>query len=169
MAIVGLLPSIYLYPYHHFWFLQALFVVFLLLVALEAMGALATLRRYCLVLGVSIACFLLLPDQGHFFFSLPQAVYILPFFLLGVGANRYQNYLLSNLRLCVPRWFCWGWVYKACIRLSILRTPFTGEQRSRWPLAWPPIWPSLPGYLNPDCYSSLAATLFAYTSIILFS
>jgi peptidoglycan/LPS O-acetylase OafA/YrhL len=96
LAFLAQLPSVYLYPYHHFWFLQALFVVFLLLIVLEALHALATLRRYLWVLAAAVAGFLLVPDRGHFFFSLPQAVYILPFFLLGVGANRYQSFMLSR-------------------------------------------------------------------------
>ena len=34
-SVVAKLPSVYLYPYHHFWFLQALFLAFLALIVLE--------------------------------------------------------------------------------------------------------------------------------------
>ena len=91
MAAAAQLPSIYLYPYHQFWFIQALYADFLLLIALESVDALATLPRYCAVLGAAIAAYLLVPDQSDYFFSLPQAIYILPFFLLGIGANRYRD------------------------------------------------------------------------------
>ncbi len=95
LAMLANLPAIYLYPYHHFWFLQALFVVFLVLIVLEGFGALATLPRYLSVMAVAAAAFLLVPDSSNVLFSLAQAVYIWPFFLLGVGANRYREVLLS--------------------------------------------------------------------------
>ena len=108
-SVVAKLPSVYLYPYHHFWFLQALFLAFLALIVLEGAGAVATLPRFFAVLSVAVAGFLLVPDLSHVLFSLPQAVYIFPFFLLGVGANRYRQVLLSRpVRLACLALFLMG-------------------------------------------------------------
>ena len=95
-AALGQLLPLYVYPYKHFWFLQALFAVFLLLIALESMRALATFPRYLAVLVATVCGFLLVPDLERCFFSLTNATYILPFFLLGLGVNRYRQVFFSH-------------------------------------------------------------------------
>jgi glucans biosynthesis protein C len=96
MAAIRGLPLLYIYPYKHFWFLQALFAVFLVLIALETTDALATVPRYLAVLAVAITGFVLVPDLEHCFFSLTNATFILPFFLLGLGVNRYRRVFFSD-------------------------------------------------------------------------
>ena len=96
MAAIRGLPFLYIFPYKHFWFLQALFAVFLVLIVLETTNALATLPRYLAVLAVAVAGFLVVPDMEHCFFSLTNATFILPFFLLGLGVNRYRSVFFSD-------------------------------------------------------------------------
>jgi glucan biosynthesis protein C len=98
---------IYLFPYVHFWFLQAIILVFALVVALESLQLLANIRRYAIVLAIAMALHLYMPRQNDAtsLFSAAQAIYLAPFFLLGLGANRFRAVLLQPV--CI-------WVSFAC-------------------------------------------------------
>jgi peptidoglycan/LPS O-acetylase OafA/YrhL len=82
------MPSILLYPYAHFWFLQALFLVFLIVGALELAGLLSDRLRAGIALGVAA---LLFHASGLFtdVFAFKRALYLLPFFLAGVMIRRF--------------------------------------------------------------------------------
>lgn len=78
------------FPYMHFWFLQALFLVFLLVVLLEGFGLLASLPKALAVLAASLVLFALqryVPTP----FGLRKAFYLLPFFLSGVILMRFSR------------------------------------------------------------------------------
>ncbi len=87
---------IYFFPYVHFWFLQAMIVIFASVALMERFGALATVQRYAVALLVALAMNLLNPLDPDFFFGLQHAIYLLPFFLLGLGANRFRQLFLSS-------------------------------------------------------------------------
>ncbi|HEV3182406.1 MAG TPA: acyltransferase [Steroidobacteraceae bacterium] len=87
---------IYLYPTYQFWFVQALLVDFALIAALEAAGALRTIRRFMVVVAIAITALVWLPAPPTTFFSIPQSEYLLPFFLLGLGMNRFRAELLTS-------------------------------------------------------------------------
>ena len=87
---------IYLYPTYQFWFIQALLVDFVVIALLEAIGALSTVGRLAVVLLASVMTLVWLPAPPTTFFSIPQAGYLLPFFLLGLGVNRFRAQLLTS-------------------------------------------------------------------------
>ena len=87
---------IYIFPYWHLWFVQALLVVFAVLAILEAVGALATFSRFMMVFAFSLGIYLYGPIEGHNGLGLHNATYLLPFFLLGLGAHRYRAILQSR-------------------------------------------------------------------------
>lgn len=78
------------FPFAHFWFIQALFVVFLVLVALEVMGCLKTLPRALAVL-TSASFLYCIETPLPAFFCLSQADYLLPFFLAGLILVRFAS------------------------------------------------------------------------------
>jgi peptidoglycan/LPS O-acetylase OafA/YrhL len=88
--------TIYLLPYWHLWFVQALMVVFAVLVALETMGALSTFTRFVATLALVVALYFAAPFQAPSGSALYNATYLLPFFLCGVGAHRFQQFLESR-------------------------------------------------------------------------
>jgi glucans biosynthesis protein C len=94
---------IYLFPYVHFWFLQAIILVFAVVVVLESLQLLANIRRFAIVLAVAMALHLYVREQndGTSFFSAVGAAYLGPFFLLGLGANRFRGVLLQPLCIWV--------------------------------------------------------------------
>ena len=49
--------TIYVFPYKHLWFVQALLLVFVALVVLESLGALSTFPRFMLVFAVSVGLY----------------------------------------------------------------------------------------------------------------
>lgn len=86
---------IYFTSYEHFWFLQAILVIFALVALLERMRALATLARWGVVFVVAVAAYqagLVHTDV----FSLERASYLLPFFLAGLAANRWAEAFRST-------------------------------------------------------------------------
>jgi peptidoglycan/LPS O-acetylase OafA/YrhL len=91
--------SVYVYPFYHLWFVQALLPVFAVLVVLEVLGALATSWRFMAVLALSLMAYwygTLLPSDA---LGLRNATYLLPFFLWGVGVHRFCAVLQSQLAL----------------------------------------------------------------------
>lgn len=72
-------------PTAHFWFLQALFLVFLCTAALERLGLLRTWRRALLLAGAAAALHGVISAPA--WFSLDGAVYLLQYFVLGVAAR----------------------------------------------------------------------------------
>jgi glucan biosynthesis protein C len=86
---------IFLFSYQHFWFLQALIVIFFLVALMDSVGALSTLGRYIFALAASLALLSYQPFDSSELFSVSQAIYLLPFFLLGLGANRYRRFFFS--------------------------------------------------------------------------
>lgn len=86
---------IYLYPYAHFWYLQALLLVFVVVVPLERLGALESLAGWALCTAGAAAVLFFFPFFVTFF-SFQRFLYLLPFFLFGVGLRRYPVVLRDS-------------------------------------------------------------------------
>lgn len=86
----------YLWPYSHFWFLQAMLWVFISVVLLERKRILSTLPRWAAAVFVAALAKYALPGWG--FFSFDGFLYLLPYFLLGLGLHRFSG------PLSAPRW-----------------------------------------------------------------
>ncbi|MEO8020904.1 acyltransferase [Polaromonas sp.] len=82
-------------PVGHFWFLEALFVIFLLVILLEHLKALSTVPSFALVWGASALLFAL-PGFTNYF-GVRGALYLMPFFLAGLACKRF------DIRGSVPR------------------------------------------------------------------
>lgn len=82
---------LHIVPVAHFWFLESLFIIFMLTIVLEHFGLLATPQRFALVWLAAAAIFML--DPMPIYLGLHGATYLLPFFLLGLGSNRFGEHL----------------------------------------------------------------------------
>jgi fucose 4-O-acetylase-like acetyltransferase len=87
--------SIYLFSYAHFWFLQAIFCIFVVVSLLEKAGLLLRLRNYGLVFAAALAASFASEGFPNLF-SLDRAVELLPFFLLGLGLYRFSAQLITR-------------------------------------------------------------------------
>jgi peptidoglycan/LPS O-acetylase OafA/YrhL len=74
-------------PVAHYWFLEALFLIFVLTMLLERLGWMATGVRFLAVWLLSCALYVTNPLPVHF--GLQGAATLLPFFLLGLGCTRF--------------------------------------------------------------------------------
>lgn len=83
--------TIYLYGYVHFWFLQAIILIFAATLILEILGALSTPGRFGLVLAGAFALSSIAEPAHATLMSWRGALYLAPFFLLGLGANRFRD------------------------------------------------------------------------------
>lgn len=81
---------VYVFGVGHFWFLQAIFLVFLIIGVLDLLGILDRPGRWAAVTALALALSVVvdIPDQSDVF-SAGEAVGLLPFFLLGYGAHRH--------------------------------------------------------------------------------
>jgi fucose 4-O-acetylase-like acetyltransferase len=85
----------YLFQFLHLWFLQALLLVCVLLAVLEQLGVLSRIRPYLAVLAGAFLINLYGPEGDGSFFSAYDAVYLMPYFLVGVGVNRFRAIFLT--------------------------------------------------------------------------
>ena len=81
---------VFVFPYEHLWYLQAIFVVSLLAAALDVLGLLTSRRSWGTVLVGSLLLYATvrvpLPDDV---FMVDGVLRLLPFFLLGLGMHRH--------------------------------------------------------------------------------
>lgn len=88
--------AVYFFGLDHLWFLQAIFLIFLMAGALDALGILGK-RRYWLIatlLAAVLYISALVPDTN--FLGVSPAIRLLPFFLLGYGLKRHQTKLTNK-------------------------------------------------------------------------
>ena len=78
----------------HFWFIEALFTIFIAVAVLDKFAMLANKIKFSIVFILS--CLLFLSDFEIRYFALNGAMYLLPFFLLGVAVERFS--LLNILK-----------------------------------------------------------------------
>jgi len=88
--------TIYVFPYWHLWFVQALLLVFTVLIALESLGALATFPRFLAVFAAAVALYVAAPFEARNIMGVHNATYLFPFFLCGLGAHRFRGQLRSR-------------------------------------------------------------------------
>jgi len=88
-GVVKALPESILWRFEHLWFVQSIFLVFVVVTALELNGQLANRTRWAAITGAAAAGAMF--PISVTFFSLDGALYLLPFFLLGLGLNRFYG------------------------------------------------------------------------------
>lgn len=79
---------IYAFSYAHFWYLQSLFLIFLLVGALDAFGVSTRPLPFAALFSVALAACLTLSVPGNPF-SVNEAMILLPHFLMGVAFTRF--------------------------------------------------------------------------------
>ena len=99
-----------LFSYEHFWFLQSLFVIFIVVAVADALELFGGARRWAVAtLALWVICPLL---PGPEFFSLWGVNYLLPMFAVGYGAYRYTSLVMSRPALI-------GWSVVGAVTLTL--------------------------------------------------
>ncbi|MFJ2687601.1 acyltransferase family protein [Pseudomonas sp. NPDC087342] len=100
VSVIDALLSFYV-PVNHFWFLQAVFIIFMFVGLLEWRGLLQTVTRQYLLLAFAAAVFLL-PPFAVDAFGINGAVYLLPFFVLGMIGHEKVSEIRQTFRVIGP-------------------------------------------------------------------
>jgi acyltransferase len=88
---------VYVFGFEHLWFLQSIFIVFVVIGILDSSGALASRRRWALITATTIILFVAVHVSPQFdFFTVSGALRLLPFFLIGYGMRRYSVFDLRG-------------------------------------------------------------------------
>jgi acyltransferase len=81
---------IYFFSFEHFWFLQAIFLIFVIVGVLDGMDALAShWRWFAITAAAATASIVVSVPTALDVFSVSGALALLPFFLLGYGLRRH--------------------------------------------------------------------------------
>ncbi|QJI30145.1 acyltransferase [Pseudomonas sp. ADAK18] len=100
VGLIDALLSFYV-PVNHFWFLQAVFIIFMFVGLLEWRGLLQTATRLYLLLAFAAVVFLL-PPFAVDAFGINGAVYLLPFFVMGMIGHEKVNEIRQSLKVLGP-------------------------------------------------------------------
>ena len=136
---------LFLFPFGHLWYLQALFLVFLFIILPEHLKLLSTFRSWlvCLIITFIFAYI----SQGFpDFFSFDNFPYLLFFFILGIGIYRFSNTLFYGRRI---------------IPLIIILVAAIVLQQCVWFFSWP-ISTHYKGMLGLWTGASAILVLFRY-------
>ncbi|MHC8393969.1 acyltransferase family protein [Pseudomonas sp. LB3P93] len=100
LGLIDALLSFYV-PVNHFWFLQAVFIIFMFVGFLQWRGLLQSATRQYLLFLFSAVVFLL-PSFPVDTFGINGAVYLLPFFVTGMICHENVSALKRSLKVIGP-------------------------------------------------------------------
>jgi len=100
VGLIQALLSFYL-PVNHFWFLQAVFIIFMFVGFLQWRGLLQTMTRLYLLFLFSAVAFLL-PPFAIDAFGINGAFYLLPFFVTGMICHEKVAVIKQSLKVIGP-------------------------------------------------------------------
>jgi peptidoglycan/LPS O-acetylase OafA/YrhL len=100
VGLIQALLSFYV-PVNHFWFLQAVFIIFMFVGFLQWRGLLQTMTRLYLLLLFSAVAFLL-PPFAVDAFGINGAFYLLPFFVTGMICHEKVAVIKHSLKVIGP-------------------------------------------------------------------
>lgn len=93
---------VYLFGFEHLWFLQSIFLIFLVVGILDSSGVLASRRRWAVATVVPAIAFVVVHVPAEVdVFTVSGALRLLPFFLLGYGLRRYGLFDLRGGRAAI--------------------------------------------------------------------
>lgn len=95
----GELWQLFLYPYAHFWFLQSIFTIFMLIALIDFISK--QNNRVIIVFALLSVPLFLFSDKFTELFSFSRTLYLLPFFIVGILCNVYnaQDIKAKNFNL----------------------------------------------------------------------
>ncbi len=92
-----------LFPFTLYWYLPSLFFVFVIIASLDVINRLQPFRNWLILLALGIALLIFrtyfITDQDPNYFSYKGVIYLLPFFLVGIGIFRYKEWFSHPLMI----------------------------------------------------------------------
>ncbi len=93
---------LHIIPYAHFWFVESLFIIFLVIVLLESFGLLSSLFRVAVALAAASVLYVFF--FGTEIFSISGSLYLMPYFLGGLACCRFSLTGRHRWRLFMAFW-----------------------------------------------------------------
>ena len=97
--------KIAVFPYTLFWYLPSLFLVFLVVAVIDSFKRMETFVNWILIFGVALAALLvrdlIISQESLNYFSYKGGIYLLPFFIIGVGIQRFKGFFQNKALLVV--------------------------------------------------------------------
>ena len=93
------LPHNLIFPYDVFWYLYSLFLIFLAITVLDSKPLFHKIEGWSITLISSFALLFITEnflDSVPNMFSFKGAIYLFPFFLIGIGIFRFKDFLLND-------------------------------------------------------------------------
>lgn len=92
---------IMIFPYTFYWYLQALFLVFIVISIIDANSMANSFRNWLLLfvitLGMIFARNYFIPESFPNYLGFKGGIYLLPFFVLGVGIQRFKELFQNKI------------------------------------------------------------------------
>ena len=90
---------VYVFSWQHYWFLQSIFLVFITVTWIDLHSYIAKFRGWLGCMAISVVLALVSPIWKAFSFD--GFIYLLPYFILGCGFQRFPE-VLSRPRVVIP-------------------------------------------------------------------
>ncbi len=93
--------KIFVFPYTLFWYLPSLFLVFVVVAIIDSFQRMESFISwvliFCLALVVLLIRDLIISQESLNYFSYKGAIYLLPFFVMGVGIQRFKPFFTNKI------------------------------------------------------------------------
>jgi glucans biosynthesis protein C len=97
--------KIFVLPYTLFWYLPSLFLVFVVVAVIDAFrkmeNFISWIFIFCMAIGVLLIRDLVISQESLNYFSYKGAIYLLPFFVIGIGIQRFNKFFTNKIFIVV--------------------------------------------------------------------
>ena len=91
---------ILVFPYTFYWYLQALFIVFLIIAVVDSQKLAERFSHWLIIFFISILLLFardkFIPETFPNYFGFKGGIYLLPFFIIGVGIKRFNSFFSNK-------------------------------------------------------------------------
>lgn len=88
--------KIYIFPYEHFWFLQSIFLIFVVIGIIDQLKQMESFRNWLIIFIAVILIRQFTPPLESDLFSFNRFLNLLPFFILGCGIERFKEFFTAK-------------------------------------------------------------------------
>ena len=97
--------KILVFPYTLYWYLPSLFLVFMVISILDAYQRISSFTNWLITFGLGMLLVLfreyIIPESWPNYFSFKGAIYLFPFFLIGIGIIRFKEVFTNRYLLTI--------------------------------------------------------------------
>ncbi|NVO19555.1 MAG: acyltransferase [Bacteroidetes bacterium] len=96
---------LFIFPFTIYWYLPSLFLVFLVISLLDSYGKMDSFRNWLVLLAIAVTILIVktyvVKESDPNYLSYKGAIYLMPFFLAGIGINRFRSFFSNRYLLII--------------------------------------------------------------------